>query len=52
MITRKELEDVLNQLNAIFERVERRLEKLEEERKPSIKPAETKKSVGRPKKST
>jgi hypothetical protein len=43
MITRKELEDVLTQMNAIFERVERRLEKLEEA---------AKKPAGRPKKTT
>jgi hypothetical protein len=43
MITRKELEDVLSQLNAIFERIERRIEKLEEL---------AKKPVGRPKKTT
>jgi len=43
MITRKELEDVLSQLNAIFERIERRIEKLE---------TEAKKPAGRPKKST
>ena len=29
MVTRKELEDVLNQMNAIFERIERKLEELE-----------------------
>jgi len=51
VVTRKELEDVLAQMNAIFERIERRIEILEAERKPSIKPAETKKPVGRPKKS-
>lgn len=43
MITRKELEDVLTQVNTILERMERRIEKLEEL---------TKKSVGRPKKTT
>lgn len=42
MITRKELEDVLNQMNAIFERVERRLEKLEEAvKKPTSRPKKT-----------
>jgi chromosome segregation ATPase len=45
MVTRKELEDVLNQMNAIFERIERKIEELE---KQLDKP----KSVGRPKKST
>lgn len=45
MVTRKELEDVLNQMNAIFERIERKIEELE---KQLNKP----KSVGRPKKST
>lgn len=29
MVTRKELEDVLTQMNAIFERIERRIEELE-----------------------
>ena len=43
MVTRKELEDVLAQMNAIFERIERRIEKLE---------AESKKPAGRPKKTT
>jgi hypothetical protein len=43
VVTRKELEDVLAQMNAIFERIERRIEKLE---------SEAKKPVGRPKKST
>lgn len=43
MVTRKELEDVLNQMNAIFERIERKIEELE---KQLDKP----KSVGRPKK--
>lgn len=45
MVTRKELEDVLNQMNAIFERIERKIEELE---KQLNKP----KPVGRPKKST
>lgn len=45
MITRKELEDVLSQMNAIFERIERRIDELE---KQLGKP----KTVGRPKKST
>jgi len=43
VVTRKELEDVLNQMNAIFERIERKIEALE---KQLDKP----KSVGRPKK--
>jgi len=43
VVTRKELEDVLNQMNAIFERIERKIETLE---KQLDKP----KSVGRPKK--
>jgi chromosome segregation ATPase len=43
VVTRKELEDVLNQMNAIFERIERKIEELE---KQLDKP----KSVGRPKK--
>ena len=50
MITRKELEDVLTQVNAILERMERRIEKLEVEistfKKVDQKP------VGRPKKTT
>ena len=50
MVTRKELEDVLAQMNAIFERIERRIEKLEAEistfKKVDQKPA------GRPKKTT
>jgi hypothetical protein len=45
MVTRKELEDVLNQMNAIFERIERRIENVE---KQLDKP----KTVGRPKKTT
>ena len=45
MVTRKELEDVLTQMNAIFERIERKIEELE---KQLDKP----KTVGRPKKST
>jgi len=43
VVTRKELEDVLNQMNAIFERIERKIEELE---KQLDKP----KAVGRPKK--
>lgn len=42
MITRKELEDVLSQMNAIFERMERRIEVLEAESK---KPATTRKKT-------
>ena len=45
MVTRKELEDVLNQMNAIFERIEHKIEELEQQVKQS-------KTVGRPKKTT
>ena len=44
MVTRKELEDVLNQMNAIFERIERRLEILEETKTKPQASSRTKKS--------
>jgi BMFP domain-containing protein YqiC len=37
--------DLVNQVNASFERLERRIEELEAAKKPSIKPAEKKKST-------
>ena len=43
VVSQKMFNDLVNQINASFERLERRLEELEAAKKPSIKPAEKKK---------
>ena len=45
VVTQKMYNDLVNQVNAEFERVNRRLEELELAKKPTIKPAERKKST-------
>ena len=44
VVSQKQLQDVIEQYNKILERIEARLEALESSKKPSVKPAETKKA--------
>ena len=42
VVTQKMFNDLVNQVNASFERLQQRVEELEAAKKPSVKPAEKK----------
>ena len=45
VVSQKMFNDLVNQVNASFERLERGIEELEASKKPTVKPAERKKTT-------